>query len=85
MSNKLDIKSAEKIGKSPKEPNLFKEFLIEELITYRKKNKITQAKFAEEIGVAQQVISKFEKGEVEPRVGFITRVVNGMGKELIIK
>lgn len=85
MSNKSETVIPERIGKGPKEPNLFKEFLIEELITYRKKNKITQAKFAEEIGVAQQVISKFEKGEVEPRVGFITRVVTGMGKELLIK
>lgn len=63
----------------------FRKFLINELVNYRKKNKITQSEFAERIGVAQQVISKFEKGEVEPRVGFIEKLVVGMNKELCIK
>ncbi len=63
----------------------FREFLITELVNYRKKNKITQAEFASRIGVAQQVISKFEKGEVEPRVGFIEKLVLGMNRELHLK
>lgn len=63
----------------------FKKILIRELIAYRKAHKITQAQFAEKIGVAQQVISKFEKGEVEPRILFIEKLVLGMGKELTLK
>lgn len=63
----------------------FKDFLIGELIAYRKRNKITQAEFASRIGVAQQVISKFEKGDVEPRISFIEKLVLGMGRELTIK
>lgn len=63
----------------------FKEYLIEELISYRKKNRITQSEFASRIGVAQQVISKFELGEVDPRITFIEKVVNGMRREILIK
>ncbi|MGL5054763.1 MAG: helix-turn-helix domain-containing protein [Fusobacteriaceae bacterium] len=63
----------------------FKKILIGELIAYRKRHKITQSEFALKIGVAQQVISKFEKGEVEPRIAFIEKLVLGMGKELTIR
>lgn len=63
----------------------FKKHLIEELIKYRKTQRVTQTEFAEKIGVAQQVISKFEKGEVEPRVNFIEKIILGMGRELSIK
>lgn len=63
----------------------FKEYLINELVSYRKANKLSQQEFAEKIGVAQQVISKFERGEVDPRVTFIDKVIDGMKKVAVIK
>ena len=48
----------------------FKKVLIGELIAYRKRHKITQSEFALKIGVAQQVISKFEKGEINTQKTF---------------
>lgn len=52
--------------------------IIRLLIGYRKKNNITQSEFAEKIGIKQQMISRFEKGNVDPRLSFITKVVHGM-------
>lgn len=63
----------------------FKEQLIAELISYRKKNQISQHEFAVKIGVAQQVISKFERGEVDPRITFIEKVILGMKKVAVIR
>ena len=36
--------------------------IIRLLVDYRKNNKLSQADFAEKIGVKQQAISRFEKG-----------------------
>lgn len=52
--------------------------LIEELIRFRKKNDISQKCFAEKIGVKQQAISRFEKGEIDPRLSFVEKILWGM-------
>ena len=54
--------------------------IIDELISYRKMNNLTQSDFAKVIGVKQQMISRFEKGEVDPRLSFISKVLFGMKK-----
>ncbi len=59
-----------------------KYILIETLIDYRKENRISQKKFAESIGVKQQAISRFEKGEIDPRLSFVSKVLVGMKKRL---
>ena len=57
--------------------------IINELITYRKENNLTQAQFAESINVKQQAISRFEKGEIDARISFIAKVVIGMKKKVV--
>lgn len=49
--------------------------IIRELYDYRKKNNLTQQEFAEKIGVQQQAISRFEKGEIDPRFSFISKIL----------
>lgn len=52
--------------------------IIKLLIDYRKKNNITQTEFAKKIEVKQQMISRFEKGEIDPRISFISKILYGM-------
>lgn len=58
--------------------------LIDELINFRKSYKLSQAEFADMIKVDKQMISRFEKGEVDPKLSFISKIVHGMNKEIII-
>ena len=59
--------------------------LIDELIKFRKSYKLTQSEFAESIDIKQQMISRFEKGEVDPRLSFVAKILLGMKKEIIIR
>ena len=36
------------------------------------------------IKVDKQMISRFEKGEVDPKLSFISKILHGMNKEIII-
>lgn len=58
--------------------------IIKELYNYRKQNSLTQKDFAERIGVKQQAISRFEKGEIDPRFSFIAKIVQEMSKKIKI-
>jgi transcriptional regulator with XRE-family HTH domain len=62
-----------------------KYMLIDELIKYRKSYKLSQSDFANKINVKQQMISRFEKGEVDPRLSFISKILMGMRKDIIVK
>lgn len=57
--------------------------IIDELIRYRKSNNLTQAQFAEIINVKQQAISRFEKGEIDPRISFVSKVLHGIKKKIV--
>ena len=59
--------------------------LIDELINFRKAYKLSQAEFADMIKVDKQMISRFEKGEVDPKLSFISKILHGMNKENIIR
>ncbi|MGB6129070.1 MAG: helix-turn-helix transcriptional regulator [Psychrilyobacter sp.] len=58
--------------------------IIKELYNYRKQNSLTQKDFAERIGVKQQAISRFEKGEIDPRFSFIAKIIQEMSKKIKI-
>ena len=58
--------------------------LIDELINFRKAYKLSQSEFADMIKVDKQMISRFEKGEVDPKLSFISKILHGMNKEIII-
>lgn len=57
--------------------------IIDELIKFRKNNNLTQAEFADLINVKQQAISRFEKGEIDARISFISKVILGMKKKVV--
>ena len=49
--------------------------IIKNLLEYLKSNNMTQGQFAEKIGVKQQVISRFIKGEINPRFDFVAKIL----------
>ena len=55
---------------------------IEELLNYRKQYKLTQNEFAKKLGLKQQAIARFEKGEVDPRLSFIYKILKGINKKI---
>lgn len=59
--------------------------VIQALYSFRKANNMSQKDFAEKIGVKQQAISRFEKGEIDPRLSFIEKVLQGINSEVIIE
>mgnify|MGYP001245983179 CR=1 FL=1 len=59
--------------------------VIEELINYRKNNNLTQAEFAKKTGLSQQEISRFEKGEIDSRLSFISKILNEINVNIIFE
>jgi transcriptional regulator with XRE-family HTH domain len=59
--------------------------VIQALYNFRKANKLSQKDFAEKIGVQQQAISRFEKGEIDPRLSFIEKVLQGINSEILVE
>ena len=57
------------------EANELKFKIIKNLLEYLKSNNMTQGQFAEKIGVKQQVISRFIKGEINPRFDFVAKIL----------
>ncbi|MDD3222289.1 MAG: XRE family transcriptional regulator [Clostridia bacterium] len=87
----VDI-SKEIESKREKEPQFKKEWdesreeyrLIGEMISLRKKEKITQSKLAELTGNKQQVISRIERKENSPSLKSFSNMLNALGYELKI-
>ena len=58
--------------------------LIGEMISLRKREKITQSKLAELTGNKQQVISRIEKKENSPSLRMFCNIISALGYELQI-
>ena len=58
--------------------------LITEMISLRKKEKMTQSSLAEITGNKQQVIARIEKRENKPSLRIFCNLLNAMGYELQI-
>ena len=58
--------------------------LIDELITLRKENNISQSQLAERTGNKQQAISRIEKKEHSPSLKLFYSMVDALGYELRI-
>lgn len=56
-----------------------KEILVTNLITLRKKNKLTQIELAEKIGYSDKAVSRWEHGEVLPDVETLDKIANVYG------
>ena len=50
--------------------------LNEKITIIRKMNNLSQERFAEELGVSRQTISKWETGNVVPDVGMLTSIAD---------
>ena len=59
--------------------------IIEEIIMARKERNLTQKDLAELIGTRQSNISRFESGNYNPSLEFLSRVAHAVGKELEVK
>lgn len=59
--------------------------LIEAIVKKRAQKKLTQKELAEQIGVAQSALARFESGRVSPTLPFIQKVVSGLGLRLTVK
>ncbi|MGL5931288.1 MAG: helix-turn-helix transcriptional regulator [Cetobacterium sp.] len=57
-------------------------YFINELLDYRKQYNLTQNEFAKKIGLKQQAIARFEKGEIDPRLSFIFKILKGIAKKI---
>ena len=57
------------------EANELKFKIIKKLLEHLKSNNITQEEFSRIMGVKQQVISRFIKGEINPRFDFISKIL----------
>lgn len=59
--------------------------LIEAIVKKRAQKKITQKELADQIGVAQSALARFESGRVSPTLSFIQKVTTGLGLRLTVK
>lgn len=59
--------------------------LIEAIIKKRAQKKLTQKALAEEIGVTQSALARFESGRGNPTLSFIQKVTAGLGLHLTVK
>ena len=58
--------------------------LIEQLISYRKAKKITQADISDNTGIQRPNISRLESGKYNPTLDMIVRVADSIGLEVEI-
>jgi len=59
--------------------------LIEAIVKSRAQKKLTQKALAEEIGVTQSALARFESGRSNPTLSFIQKVTTGLGLRLTVK
>ena len=59
--------------------------IIEAIIKKRAQKKLTQKALAEEIGITQSALARFESGRSNPTFSFIQKVTSGLGLRLTVK
>lgn len=59
--------------------------LIEAIIKKRAQKKITQKELAEEIGITQSALARFESGRGNPTLSFLQKITTGLGLRLTVK
>jgi len=55
---------------------------ISQVVEERSKQKISQQELAERIGTQKSNISRFESGEYNPSLDFLSKIAHGLGKEI---
>jgi DNA-binding XRE family transcriptional regulator len=76
-----------KWAKNPKFRRAYKKLEVEDrliraLIEKRLRENLTQKELARKIGATQSAISRFELGQVSPRLEFIQKVAKGVGARI---
>jgi len=57
---------------------------ISKIINLRIENNLTQKDLAEKIGTKQSAIARFENQQVNPTIGYLSKLANVFDKKLII-
>ncbi len=52
---------------------------VSQLITARKRQRMTQAQLAKRVGTTQTTIARIERGQTSPTIGMIFRIVVALG------
>jgi DNA-binding XRE family transcriptional regulator len=56
--------------------------LINDMIELRKAENLTQSQLSERSGVSQPEISRIENGAINPTIGTMARIANGLGARI---
>lgn len=59
--------------------------VIEQVIRARKEQHVTQAELAKRVGTQKSNISRFESGNYNPSLDFLTKIAESLGKNVEIK
>jgi DNA-binding XRE family transcriptional regulator len=81
------------LKESLKDPLLKAEFdrqqpefaVIQAMIDIRRKKDLTQKQLAEKLGTTQSAISRLEKGNINPTIGFMQKLADALGSRLDIR
>jgi DNA-binding XRE family transcriptional regulator len=65
--------------------NAFENGVWKAIVRFRCTQKISQEKLAKKIGVSQSTLYRFESGRTNPTLGFLKRVVSGLGLSVTVK
>jgi HTH-type transcriptional regulator / antitoxin HipB len=67
-----------------REQSRLKYLLIGAIIEARGKHGLTQRALAKELNMAQSTLARFESGNVNPTIDFVSKLVNGLNLEVSI-
>ncbi|MBR5359928.1 MAG: helix-turn-helix transcriptional regulator [Lachnospiraceae bacterium] len=67
-----------------KDRSFYSDDVIKELITYRKKHKLTQQDIAERSGIMRPNIARLESMKAEPSMDVLSRYAGSMGMDIKI-
>jgi len=85
MSKKKEEASVTKEKKIiSKEKKFYSDAVIEELIAYRKKKKITQQDIAERSGIMRPNVARLEARRTEPTMEVLSRYAKSLGMDIKI-
>ncbi len=69
---------------SDKDRSFYSDEVIKELISYRKKHKLTQQDIAERSGIMRPNIARLESMKAEPSMDVLSRYAGSMGMDIKI-
>lgn len=67
------------------EEKSFEREIFKAIVTARAKKNLTQRELAEKIGVKQSALARFESGRTNPTLGFLKKIVSGLGLSVTVK